>query len=90
METLINANIFFFISTIGFIIISAIFIVILWNVAIIMNDARRISRKIREGSEALSDDLNDFRANMHTEGAEVKHIWKYFKNLFKNRPNHKK
>ena len=90
METLIHADIFFFITTIWVVIISAIFVVILWHVAFIVSDLRHISRKFREGSEALSQDLNDLRNVIRTEGANVKPIFKYFKGLFAHRRSHKK
>ena len=90
METLIHADIFFFITTIWVIIISAILVVILWNVAFIVNDLRHISKKIREGSETLSQDLHDLHTIIRTEGAGIKPIWKYFKNLFSHSRSHKK
>jgi len=90
METLIHADIFFFITTIWVVILSAIFVVILWNVAFIVNDLRHISRKIRDGSEALSEDLHDLRTVIHTEGANANQVWKYFKHLFSRRQNRKK
>lgn len=90
METLIHADIFFFISTIWMIIISAIFVIILWNVAYIVNDLRHISRKIRDGGDALSEDLHDLRTVIHAEGSNFNHIRKYFKHLFSRRQNHKK
>ena len=90
MDTLIHADIFFFIATIWMIIISVIFVVILWNIARILNDARHISRKIREGSDVVSEDLREWHAAIREEGANAKHLWKYFKNLFSHRQNHKK
>lgn len=90
METLIHADIFFFITTIWVIVISAILVFILWNVAWIINDLRYISRKIREGSDVFSEDLNDLRTAIRTEGASAKYIWKYVKNLFSHRQSHKK
>lgn len=90
METLIHADIFFFITTIWVVIISAIVVVILWHVVFIVKDLRHISSKIREGGDTLSDDLHDLRVVMHTEGANVGHVWKYFKHLFEKRKSHKK
>ena len=90
METLIHADIFFFITTIWVVIISAVLVIILWNVAYIVNDLRHISRKIREGSDALSEDLHDLRTVIHTEGANFNNIWKYFKRLFSHRQRSKK
>ena len=90
METLIHADIFFFITTIWVIIISAILVVILWHVAFIVSDLRKISRKVREGSDVLSEDLHDLRTVMHAEGASVGHVWKYFKHLLVKRKNNKR
>lgn len=90
MNTLIHADIFFFITTIWVVIMSAIVVVILWHLAFIMNDLRHISKKIREGSETLSEDLRDLHTILRTEGANVKPIWKYFKHLFAHRRNIKK
>jgi hypothetical protein len=90
METLIHADIFFFVTTIWVIIISAIAVVILWNVAYIVNDLRHISKKLREGGDVISEDLHDLHTVLHAEGASVNHVWKYFKHLFSHRQNHKK
>ena len=90
MNTLIHADIFFFITTIWVIIISAIVAFILWKVAGVMSDIREISKKVRAGSEVLSEDLSELRKTFKTEGAGVKHVWKYFQNLFDKRKGHKK
>ena len=83
-------DIFFFITTIWVVIISAILVVILWNVAYIVRDLRHISRKVREGGDTLSDDLHDLHTVLRTEGANVKPILKYFKHLFEKHKTHKK
>jgi len=90
MNTLIHADVFFFITTIWVVIISAVFVVILLNIAYIVNDLRHISKKMREGSNVISEDLHDLHTIIHAEGANVSHIWKYFKHLFSHRQNHKK
>lgn len=90
MNTLIHADIFFFVATIWAVIISAIFVVILWHAAYIMKDLRHISRKIRDGGDVLSEDLHDLRTVIRTEGADANHVLKYFKHLFSRRQNHKK
>ena len=84
------ADIFFFITTIWVIILSAILAVILGYIAIILNDVRHISRKIREGSEALSEDLQQWRETVKTEGVNVLNVVKYFKHLFTKRQSRKK
>jgi hypothetical protein len=94
METLIHADIFFFVTTVWVVIVSAIFVYILWNVARIVNDAKHISRKIRDGSDVLSQDLNELRtavrSNVHTKREKIKYLIKYFKHIFARRQNHKK
>lgn len=90
MQTLIHADIFFFITSIWVIVISAIVVVILWHAAFIMNDLRHISQKMREEGDLLSNDIHDLRTAIKTEGATVKPIWKYFSNLFERRKHHRK
>ena len=90
MNTLIHADIFFFIGSIWMIAISAVVLVIFWNIARILNDVRHISRKVREGSEVLSEDLREWRTAVRAQGVQFKHVVGYFKNLFVHRRNHKK
>lgn len=90
MNTLIHADIFFFITTIWIVVISAIIAVILVYIAIIFNDLRHISRKVREGSENLADDLDEWRASVKAEGFKLQNIFKYFTHLFSKRKHHKK
>ncbi len=90
MNTLIHADIFFFITTIWVIIISVICVIILWNVAIIVNDLRHISKKIRQGSDIVSENLHDLQNVIKSEGANTKYVWKYIKKLFSHRGSSKK
>ncbi len=90
MDTLIHADIFFFITTIWIIVISAIIVVILMYVAMILNDLKKISSKMREGSEALAEDLGELRSSLQSDGVKVQSILKYFSHLFSKRKNHKK
>ena len=90
MDTLIHADIFFFITTIWVIVLSAIFAVILWHVCYIVSDLRHISRKIREGGDTLSEDVHDLHTVLRAEGANVNGIWKYLKHLFSHRQKRKK
>jgi len=90
MDTLIHADIFFFITSIAVIFVTAILVTILVYIAVILNDLKHISRKIREGSENLADDLNEWRESVHKNGVQVQNVINYFKHIFSKRKNHKK
>ena len=90
MNTLIHADVFFFITSVWVIVISAVVAIILIYIAVILNDLRHISRRLREGSEGLADDLNDWRTSVHKDGIQIQGIISYFKHIFSKRKNHKK
>ena len=90
MNTLIHADIFFFITAVWVIFISAIVVYILWNVAQIASDARHISKKIREGNDILSEDLKDLRDSIISGDVKSSNFWKYAKHIFSKGKGRKK
>ena len=60
MNTLIHADIFFFISSIGFIGIFAILIVGLWYVVGILKSVRQISQKLEKDVDDISGEEKEF------------------------------
>ncbi|MDP2593300.1 MAG: hypothetical protein Q8P52_01470 [bacterium] len=62
METsLIHADVFFFISAIGFIAVGVLLIAIMLFALLIVHDIREMVRKAREEEEEMLDDINKFR-----------------------------
>jgi len=61
METLIHADAFFFISTIGFILVLFLVLVILLYVLQIARDIKSVFKKFKDEGGALLDDAKIFR-----------------------------
>jgi hypothetical protein len=73
-ESLIHADIFFFISTIALVLISAGICVALFYAIRILRDVREFSDLAKaEGVELLAD-LKKLRANLRDEGIKWKHV----------------
>lgn len=60
MNTLVHADIFFFISTIGFIVLFALGVVLLVYVIGILRQIRKITAKIGDNVEDISDEAKEF------------------------------
>ncbi len=60
MNTLAHADIFFFISSIGFIVLASLGIVVLVYVIGILKRIRKISEKIGDNVEDISSDAKEF------------------------------
>lgn len=67
MESLIHADIFFFVTTIIVIIISVILIVILIYLTKILADIREISRIARNETTDLASDIQEIRGEVRDE-----------------------
>ena len=74
MQTLVQADIFFFISTICLVILSILVAVGLYYVIGILRDAREISARIKKASEGLEKDLDGLRNAVKAEGNKVRGI----------------
>lgn len=68
-QTLIHADIFFFISSLGFIVLTLISAVILVYVISILRSVRRITDKIERGIDTVSEDTKEFVADLQDSTA---------------------
>ncbi len=62
MEEVLHANIFFFITGIAVIILTAILCVGLFHAIKVLKSLRRIMDRIEEGTETIAEDLGNVRA----------------------------
>lgn len=83
METLIHADIFFFISTIALVIISIGVAIALIFVILILKNLHRLSETVRIEAGNLAEDIENLRAKAH--GFSWAIAFKLFKSLFTNR-----
>ena len=89
METIIHADIFFFVTTVAVILISLVFIIILAYVIVILRDIRALSRIIRrEGSEIAEDVAvlrQELRHDIRSGSSSILALIGFFTKLFKHR-----
>ena len=85
METVIKADIFFFITSIFVIFLTVGFGVALIYIIPILKDMRHLSALAREGGDKLTEDLDDLRAAVKEEGMKAKSILGYFLALIMKR-----
>lgn len=89
METIIQADIFFFISSVAVIVFSICAIIIMIYVTRILRDMKHISEMMSQESDKLLGDIGSLREAIGVEGAKVKTIASFFLNLFAHRVKNK-
>lgn len=73
-ESLIHADIFFFISTIALVLISiGIIIALVYSIKILRN-IREVTEKIKYESGEIVADLKELRLSLRHEGVKWKHV----------------
>lgn len=85
MNTLLYADVFFFITAIAVIFVTAFLVAVLIYVLFILSDIKHISRKAQEESELIAEDLSELRQKVKKEGAQLKHFVSFFHHLGKRR-----
>jgi type II secretory pathway pseudopilin PulG len=83
MNELLQANIFFFITSVVTVIIGILLAVALYYILGILKNVRDISNRAQRGSEALEHDLEHLRENIREEGMRFKSIKKFLKGYSK-------
>jgi len=74
MQTLVHADIFFFISTICLVLLSMLLAVGLYFAIGILRDAKEISARLKRASVDIEKDLDGLRSAVRAEGNKVKGI----------------
>lgn len=64
MDEILQANIFFFIASVGVVLFILLVSIALYHVIKIIRSIRRIVERIEVGSEAVADDLRELRATL--------------------------
>ncbi len=82
MDTLIHADIFFFITTVAVISLTIVVVIALVYIVLILKDIRYISGKVRKESDVIIDDVHELRANVRAQGFAWSHFYTFFKKLF--------
>ena len=67
MQTLVHADIFFFITTIAVILLTIVFVVILVYIVVILKDIRELSRIVRREGAEIAEDVHNIRTEIKDE-----------------------
>jgi len=73
-ESLIHADIFFFISTIALVVISIGLCIALFYAIKILRTVREIAEKVQKESEEALNDIRRLRHELRDEGMKWKHV----------------
>lgn len=85
MENIIQADIFFFISSVAVIVFTICAIIVMIYVTRILRDMKHISKMMSQESNKIIGDIGSLREAIEVEGAKAKTIASFFLNLFTHR-----
>lgn len=71
MNSIIHADIFFFVTTIVVVAVGLVFASVLIYVLRILNDVKKVTKNVRNGTEMISQDLADLRNNLKSDGGHI-------------------
>lgn len=89
METLLKADIFFFITAISVIILTILLIASFYYILRILKNTKEVTDKVKKGSDVLAEDLSELRQNIKEEGAKIKHFSNFFESILNRRTRSK-
>ena len=85
MESIIKADIFFFITGLAVVIFTIGIIIAMVYVIRILNDMKRISKIMLKESDKFASEIDSLREAVKSEGAKAKTIANFFLKLFAHR-----
>jgi hypothetical protein len=74
MQTLVHADIFFFISTIALVVLSILVAIGLYYALGILRDVRKVAARLEKASQDIEKDLDTLRSKVKAEGNKVRGI----------------
>ncbi|HUC01744.1 MAG TPA: hypothetical protein VMA75_02465 [Candidatus Paceibacterota bacterium] len=83
MDTLIHADIFFFVTTIVVVIVGIALTIALIYLAKVLSDIKDITRQVKEETVLFRNDIKDLRGDIKKEGFRMERFMIFIKNLFK-------
>lgn len=85
MDTLIHADIFFFITTIAVVVIALLLIIALVYVIKLLSEIKGIAEQVREETVLFREDIHGLRDSVKREGFKLKHLFNFGYEFFKKR-----
>ncbi|MDE2311764.1 MAG: hypothetical protein KGJ93_01580, partial [Patescibacteria group bacterium] len=75
--------VFFFISSVGFALLTLVLVVALIYIIKILRDIKYISQKAKNEADILSGELSELRQNVREQGAKLKYFTSFFNSVYK-------
>ena len=85
MDTLVHADIFFFVTTIVVGVVGAVFTIALIYLVKILIDLRDITRQVKEEAVLFRQDLGNLRSDIHREGFRMERMVSFFRTFLKSK-----
>ena len=82
MDTFVHADIFFFITSIAVVLVTAILVVVLIYLIRILRDAKAVTKKVKEETVLISEDIDELRTKTRKEGVKLKNFMEFFSGFF--------
>lgn len=92
MDTLLKADVFFFITTIALVLITVAVLIAVVYLIKLLRDLSAISRKIKEEGEEIIRDISEARRRVEREGftarTGMKIVWRFVRRMISRRNLH--
>jgi hypothetical protein len=85
MDTLIHADIFFFVTTIALVVVTIGICIALFYVIKILRDVRAISETARVESKLIAGDVEKLRNNIRVNGLNFPALFRFFRGIFRHK-----
>lgn len=89
MNTLIHADIFFFVTTIVVVVVGLLFVIALIYLIKVLNRIKTIAEQVRDETVLFREDIHDLRDSVRREGFKVKSLFDFGYSFFKRRSGKK-
>ncbi|HUC31193.1 MAG TPA: hypothetical protein VMR99_00685 [Candidatus Paceibacterota bacterium] len=83
MDTLIHADIFFFVTTIIVVLVGIALTVALIYLAKVLSDIKEVTQQVKEETILFREDIKTLRSDVQKEGFRVERFLMFLRNLFK-------
>lgn len=93
MSEVLQANIFFFITSVSVVLVTILLVAVLFYVLGILRNVKEVTDRIKEGSRMLAQDFSQAREAIKREGKKTTNIISFFLDRFepkKRRASRKK
>ena len=83
MNNLTQADIFFFIASVGLILVVLFVSAVLIYVVSILNDIKKVFRIVRKGTNYLTEDIDDLKSKAKENGVRPLLLFGFLRSIYK-------